>query len=60
MHCGNCVARVARAITSVQGVEVDALSIGHATVRIPPDGAGIDAIIAAVQRAGYTATVAAG
>jgi copper chaperone CopZ len=59
MHCGNCVARVAKALTSVPGVEVDSIAIGHASVRLPADGASVDAVIAAVQRAGYTASVAA-
>ena len=34
MHCGNCVARVAKALTALDGVEVESLSLGTAVVRV--------------------------
>jgi copper chaperone CopZ len=60
MHCGNCVAKVARAITTVPGVEVESLSIGHAVVQFDPARAAAADIVAAVARAGYSAQVADG
>ncbi len=56
MHCGNCVARVAKALTAVDGVEVDSLSIGSAVVRIDDNKATTADVVAAVARAGYSAT----
>jgi copper chaperone CopZ len=60
MHCGNCVARVAKALTSVRGVEVDSLSIGHATIRIEPGVGEITNVLGAMARAGYPAEVTSG
>ena len=59
MHCGNCVARVAKALTAVEGVEVDSLSIGSAVVRVDENRATVNDVVAAVARAGYVATTSA-
>jgi copper chaperone CopZ len=58
MHCGNCVARVARALTAIDGVEVDSLSIGSAVVRFDAARVNTEEIVAAVARAGYSAVAA--
>ena len=57
MHCGNCVARVAKALSSLEGVEIDSLAIGKAKLRIEGEATGSDELLAAVQRAGYKAVV---
>jgi copper chaperone CopZ len=57
MHCGNCVAKVAGAITGLPGVEVESLSIGNASVRLPADGTvTLHDVLAAVTRIGYPAS----
>ena len=55
MTCASCVARVEKAIKAVPGVR-DA-SVNLATERAAVQGEGVDvpAIVAAVERAGYTA-----
>jgi copper chaperone CopZ len=54
MSCGNCVAHVKRALTSVPGVTVRKVEIGHAEVELarPAD---LHQLIAAVHDAGYEA-----
>jgi copper chaperone CopZ len=56
MHCGNCVARVARALTSVEGVEVQSLTIGKAELLLDESRASEHEVLAAVSKAGYPAT----
>lgn len=59
MHCGHCVAAVKQALESVPGVGVRTIGIGTATLETdgePP----MDAIRAAVEEAGYVASVATG
>jgi copper chaperone CopZ len=58
MHCGNCVAKVARALTTVAGVDVERLEIGGATVRVQNAESDIAAILDAVNDAGYPAVLA--
>lgn len=56
MSCGHCVAAVEQALKSVQGVDVEKVAVGTATVSLDPDVASIDDIINAVEDAGYEAT----
>lgn len=58
MHCGNCVAKVARALTSVSGVEVQRLQIGSATLRLDNRDSTVAELLSALSAAGYPATVA--
>jgi copper chaperone len=57
MGCGHCLNAVNRALGQLQGVTVDSVQIGRATVRYDESVIGPDAICAAVDDAGYRATV---
>jgi Cu+-exporting ATPase len=59
MHCVSCVRRASQALAAVDGVVVNEVRIGaarltSATEPAPPDSI-IDAAIAALAKAGYTA-----
>jgi copper chaperone CopZ len=56
MHCGACVRRVTQALENIGGVEVGEVRIGGARVRAPDD-VRESALVAAVERAGYSAFV---
>jgi copper chaperone len=59
MSCGHCVHHVSEALLGVDGVQeadVD-LAGGRATVRYDAAATGAAALVAAVEEAGYTATV---
>ena len=55
MHCAACVSSVERALRTVDGVEEAQVSLAteEARVRVSPDGASMDALIEAVEQAGY-------
>lgn len=53
MSCGHCVAAVDRALKSLQGVEVEQVSIGSASVRFDPDTTSQSEITDAIQDEGY-------
>lgn len=53
MSCGHCVAAVDRALKSLQGVEVEQVSIGSASVRFDPDTTSQSVITDAIQDEGY-------
>lgn len=55
MSCGHCVAAVKAALGDVEGVEVEAVSIGSATVRLDPAKTSVGTLIDAVADAGYSA-----
>jgi copper chaperone CopZ len=59
MSCGHCVARVTKALTSLEGLEVDNVRIGAAELRFDPDRRSMDEILEAVRDAGYEASVPA-
>jgi copper chaperone CopZ len=59
MSCGHCVARVTKALSSLEGLEVDNVRIGVAEVRFDPARRSINDIIEAVRDAGYEASVPA-
>lgn len=59
MHCGSCVRRVTQALTATEGVEVKEVNIGSAQLSSSTEPAPIDAAIAALARAGYTARLEA-
>jgi copper chaperone len=54
MHCGSCVRRVTQTLNSTQGVEAEEVRIGAARLK-SEDRPPIDAAIAALAKAGYTA-----
>lgn len=51
MSCSHCVRAVREALDGVDGVAVDDVQIGSATVHAAPDR--LDAVTAAVEEAGY-------
>jgi copper chaperone CopZ len=58
MSCGHCVARVKRALEQVPGATVGEVTVGTATVDIDPAETSPDALVQAVDRAGYPARIA--
>lgn len=54
MHCGACVKRAGQALQSVPGVKTEALRVGAVRLECE-DPASVDAAIAALGKAGYTA-----
>jgi copper chaperone len=59
MSCGHCVARVTKALTALEGLQVENVRIGAAEVRFDPARRSIDDIVEAVRDAGYEASVPA-
>lgn len=55
MHCGSCVRRVTQALTATQGVEVKEVNIGSARLSSNQEPAPVDAAIAALAKAGFSA-----
>jgi len=55
MSCGHCVAAVKKALEAVEGVSVQNVAIGSATVSYDPAVTSADTIVAAVDDAGYSA-----
>lgn len=56
MHCGACVKRVSQALERVGGVQVGEVRVGAARVQAPED-VPESALVSAVEKAGYPATV---
>jgi len=61
MHCASCVGRVERFLKKVPGVEDAAVNLAtsRASVSFDPAQAGPEALVAAVEKAGYGASPAA-
>ena len=55
MHCGSCVRRVTQALSSTGGVEVEEVRIGAARLKALEGNPPVDAVIAALAKAGYSA-----
>jgi len=55
MSCGHCVRAVEQALRSVEGVSLEQLAIGSATVSFDPTRTTLGALIDAVADAGYEA-----
>lgn len=58
MSCGHCLNAVNRALSGVAGAAVQRLQMGRAEVEVA-SGTATDALVAAVEKAGYRATVVA-
>jgi copper chaperone CopZ len=56
MTCGNCVAHVTKAISSVSGVKKTTVDLDAKTAVIKHKGVDMAAVMAAVAEAGYTAS----
>lgn len=57
MSCGHCLSAVNRALSAVPGVQVDAISIGHADVSYHESTTRPSQLAEAVTGAGYPAEV---
>lgn len=55
MHCGSCVRRVTQALSATEGVQVEEVRIGAARLKSPGENPRVDAAIAALAKAGYSA-----
>ncbi len=58
MSCGHCVRAVEQALGGVEGVKVEEVKIGGATVRYDPAVASPERIGKAIEEEGYQARVA--
>lgn len=56
MHCDACVRRVRQALEKMEGVEVGDVTVGGARVEAP-ETVPASALVSAVEKAGYPATV---
>jgi len=57
MSCGHCVAAVSKALKAIDGVEVDEVRIGSASVRFDEAKVTPSQLAQAVTEEGYLATV---
>jgi len=57
MHCGACVRRVTSALQSVEGVKVNSVEVGSATVAFDAAETSAQDITAALDRNGFPARV---
>lgn len=55
MSCGHCVSAVRNALADVDGVSIEKVEIGHATVSYDPQFASVGAVVDAIADAGYSA-----
>jgi copper chaperone len=55
MHCGSCMRRVTQALNTTGGVEVEEVRIGAARLQSTDDNPPVEAAIAALAKAGYSA-----
>ena len=56
MTCGHCVASVRQTLQELDGVTVESVAVGSATVEYDPALASVEQIAEAVGDAGYPAT----
>ena len=54
MSCGHCVSAVDKALKRMEGVEVEQVAIGSATVSYDPATTSTDRITKAIENEGYT------
>lgn len=56
MTCGHCIAQVTKALNQVDGVAVEEVKVGTATVSYDPEAASKDRIAQAIEDQGYEVT----
>ena len=59
MSCGHCVSSVRKALSELDGVQVEDVKIGSASVAYDPERASVQDVIGAVHDQGYEAEAAA-
>ncbi len=60
MNCGHCVGQVTRVLSSLDGVRVDQVKLGEATVGYEPRQITAEEIAEAINEAGYQVQLTAG
>lgn len=60
MSCSHCLNAVNKALSAVPGAQIESVQMGRAVVATAPEGPSAQELAAAVTRAGYPATPAAG
>ena len=60
MTCASCVGRVEKALRGVPGVQDASVNLATERARVQGDGIDVQAVVAAIDRAGYEALVLAG
>ncbi len=55
MHCGSCIRRVTQTLNSTSGLEVEEVRIGAARFKSTDEKPPVDAAIAALAKAGFSA-----
>ena len=55
MHCGACVRRVTQALSAVEGVAVNEVTVGAARIASTQEPAPVEAAVAALAKIGFTA-----
>lgn len=58
MSCGHCLNAVNKALSSLDGVQIDSVKIGRAEVHFDPEKIDVARIAAAISDEGYRATPA--
>ena len=58
MTCGHCVSQVTKALKEVEGVKLEQVSVGSATVSFDPAVASEEKITQAVENQGYAVATA--
>lgn len=53
MSCGHCLNAVNQALAGVPGATIRTVRIGRAEVDLADDGPGSDALVTAIEEAGY-------
>ena len=53
MTCGHCVTQVTKALKEVDGVNVEQVKVGTATVSFDPDSTSAERITQAIEDQGY-------
>ena len=59
MHCGACVRRVSQALESTPGIAVEEVRVGAARIKSEQEPVPVDAAIASIAKAGYSARLEA-
>ncbi len=57
MHCDACARRVTKALSGVEGVRVESVEVGSASVAFDAATVAPEQIVAAVDRIGFTAHI---
>jgi copper chaperone len=57
MHCAGCVRRVAAVLQGVKGVEVGSVEVGSAQTTFDTNQTSAEAVVAVVNRIGFSARV---